>query len=180
MAYRAMAYGPSQGEYTHATMYGPLGKLEQGDIAVSPNLLRKFPMGTRVNAVDPKTGAILRANLRVADTSWYKPGKSTTDSFELWNDEDLGQADLVPVGSGSVPTITTPPTVASASTDPAVQDKIKEMNTLIAMQKQQEQQQQVAPGITSGPAIGSLLSEIYKGGQQAGWWKPPRAQLVKT
>jgi hypothetical protein len=74
---------------------------------------------------------------------------------------------------------TTASTTTSETTDPSVQAKIQEMNLLIAMQKQQ-QQQQVAPGITSGPAIGSLLGEIYKGGQEAGWWPAPRAQLVKN
>jgi hypothetical protein len=72
-----------------------------------------------------------------------------------------------------------PATGIASTTDPATLAKIQEMNTLISMQNQQNQQQ-VAPGIGSGPAIGSLLSSIYKGGQEAGWWKPPRAQLVKN
>jgi hypothetical protein len=94
-ALRAMAYGPSQGEYTRATNYGPLGHLQQGDIAVSPNLLRNFPLGSYVDVVDDK-GNVLRAARRVADTSWINADQPTHNSFELWNDKDLGHARLVP------------------------------------------------------------------------------------
>lgn len=94
-SFRAMAYGPSQGEYTRATNYGPLGHLQQGDIAVSPNLLSKFPLGSYVDVVDEK-GNVLRAARRVADTSWINADQPTHNSFELWNDKDLGHARLVP------------------------------------------------------------------------------------
>lgn len=94
-ALRAMAYGPSEGEYTRATNYGPLGHLQQGDIAVSPNLLKLFPLGSYVNVVDEK-GNVLRAARRVADTSWINADQPTHNSFELWNDKDLGHARLVP------------------------------------------------------------------------------------
>jgi hypothetical protein len=66
--YRAEAYGPSQGEYTRATLYGPLGQLQQGDIAVSPNMLASYPLGSRWNVVDDQ-GNVLREGVRVADTS---------------------------------------------------------------------------------------------------------------
>jgi hypothetical protein len=124
--YRAMAYGPSQGEYTPATLYGPLGKLQQGDIAVSPNLLSQFPMGTRVNAVDPNTGEVLRSNLRVADTSWYTPGNPTKNSFELWNDQDLGHASLVAAGSGTttLPRATTLPATTAPGADTEEQRRL--------------------------------------------------------
>jgi hypothetical protein len=93
---RAMAYGPSQGEYTRATNYGPLGRLQEGDIAVSPNLLDRFPLGSHVDVIDQK-GNVLRTNRRVADTSWINADEPTRNSFELWNDRDLGHARLVPV-----------------------------------------------------------------------------------
>jgi hypothetical protein len=93
-ALRAMAYGPSQGEYDHATNYGPLGHLQEGDIAVSPNLLAQFPIGSRVDVVDAN-GNVLRANRRVADTSWINKNQPTYNSFELWNDQDIGHARLV-------------------------------------------------------------------------------------
>ena len=99
--YRAMAYGPSQGEYTHDTLFGHFGKLQMGDMAISPNLQSQFPMGSIVNVVDPNTGQILRANRRVADSS-YAGGKPTTNSFELWNDDDLGHARLE-LASGGQP-----------------------------------------------------------------------------
>jgi hypothetical protein len=106
-SFRAMAYGPSQGEYTHATNYGPLGHLQQGDIAVSPNLLSKFPIGSYVDVVDEK-GNVLRAARRVADTSWINADKPTTNSFELWNDKDLGHARLVPAEENTATTTPMP------------------------------------------------------------------------
>jgi hypothetical protein len=127
-------------------------------------------------------------NYPMTDDQWQQAFK--------WYSQGSVPSSEIAVGSGTttVPTLPgqektpdktllagTSAAPAPATTDQTTIDKIKEMNTLIAMQRQQDQQQQqVAPGITSGPAIGSLLSEIYKGGQQAGWWPAPRAQLVKN
>jgi len=124
--YRAMAYGPSQGEYTKSTLEGPLGKLMEGDIAVSPNLLKQFPMGSRVDIVDAN-GNVTHRNMRVADTSWITTGKPTHNSFEIWNGQDLGQAGLVKSGE----------TVAGTGTTkvPDLNEKVNEMNLLIAMEK---------------------------------------------
>lgn len=117
--FRAMAYGPSQNEYTHDTLNGPLGKLQQGDIAVSPNMLGKYPLGSYVNVVD-KDGNVLRSNMRVADYSYTDPQHPNSNTFELWNDQDLGNAGLVSVGApssnaqtpvqprGQTPTVQTP------------------------------------------------------------------------
>jgi hypothetical protein len=45
-AIRAEAYSPSQGEFTHATMFGPGGnRLVQGDYAVSPDLAQGHRLG---------------------------------------------------------------------------------------------------------------------------------------
>jgi hypothetical protein len=78
--------------------------------------------------------------------------------------------------------------LAQGGVDPAIQAQIDEMNTIIAMQQQQNQaraaanQQAVQQGSgsgLSGSGIGSLIGGLYKGGQQAGLIAPPRAQLVK-
>jgi hypothetical protein len=100
--YRAMAYGPSQGEYTHDTLNGPLGKLQQGDLAIAPNLLSKYPLGSFVNVVD-KDGNVVRSNMRVADYSYVSPNNPNSNAFELWNDQDLGHASLVAAGTPAAP-----------------------------------------------------------------------------
>lgn len=40
-------------------------------------------------------GNILRAHRRVADTSWKTANNPNSNTFELWNDQDLGYAKLV-------------------------------------------------------------------------------------
>lgn len=147
---RAMAYGPSQGEYTHDTLNGPLGKLQQGDIAVSPNLLNKYPMGSRVDVVDDH-GNVVVSGARVADTSYIKPGQPTYNSFEIWNGEDLGHARLVP-----------------SNGEPVSVQNYPEEERQIASQKQQTQQPreaQVVPNIEENipqgepPASGVVQNE---------------------
>lgn len=89
---RGLAYGPNSEGATEADQrqtHGPLGHLQTGDIAVSPNLLKLYPMGSRVNVVD-SGGNIVLANARVADTSWYSEGHPTTNTFEIWNGPSLG------------------------------------------------------------------------------------------
>src|SRR5581483_4654115 len=90
---RAMAYGPSQGEFYHDALYGPLGQLQPGDIAISPNLLGKYPLGSSV-LVYPENGNPFVA--RVADYSYKKPGVPTKDTIELWNGQDLGRVRIAP------------------------------------------------------------------------------------
>jgi hypothetical protein len=92
--YRAMAYGAGVDKLTWATTHGRFGELHRGDMAISPNLLKKYPMGSHVDVIDSKTGAVLRSNVRVADTSWITSGRPTYNSFELWGDKDLGRANL--------------------------------------------------------------------------------------
>ena len=98
--YRAMSYGPNSPGATAADQRQIRGafvdRLQPGDIAISPNLLSQFPALSRVDAIDPNTGEVLRSGLRVADTSWISSGHPTTNSFELYNDKDLGHANLVP------------------------------------------------------------------------------------
>jgi hypothetical protein len=110
--YRAMGFGPAAGDTNHAANYSDYGSgpLETGkkhpkhlllpnDIALSPNLLGKFPMGTYVNIVDHKTGKVLYEHQKVADTSWV-PGKKgqgpvpSVNSFEQRHVQDMGHADL--------------------------------------------------------------------------------------
>lgn len=99
---RGLAYGPQSEGATAADMRqvkGAIGELQPGDIAVSPNLLNRYPMGSRVNIVDAN-GKVIRANQRVADTSWYTEGHPTTDTFEIWNGPSLGKGyHLVPASS---------------------------------------------------------------------------------
>lgn len=97
---RAMAYGPSQGEFTHDTLNGPLGPLKQGDLALSPDQLGQFPLGSFVHVVSPDGKTILQ-NQRVADYSYTSPGNPTSGSFEVWNGQDLGHAHLVAANGSS-------------------------------------------------------------------------------
>jgi hypothetical protein len=94
---RAMAYGPSQGEYYHDAMYGPLGKLQPGDVAISPNLLSKYPLGSHA-VIYPEKGEPFVG--RVADYSYVSPGKPTRNAIEIWNGQDLGKVAIAPVGIG--------------------------------------------------------------------------------
>src|SRR5260221_12608249 len=103
MVMRAMAYGPSQGEYTHDTLNGPLGRLQQGDLAVSPDSQGTFPIGSYADVVDPRTGQVVLSNQRIADHSFIKPQVPTHGSFEVWNGQDMGHMMLVPKGSSGGP-----------------------------------------------------------------------------
>src|SRR5260221_62471 len=103
MVMRAMAYGPSQGEYTRGTLNGPLGRLQQGDLAVSPDSQGTFPIGSYADVVNPRTGQVVLSNQRVADHSYIKPGVPTHGSFEVWNGQDMGHMMLVPKGSSGGP-----------------------------------------------------------------------------
>ena len=95
---RGMAYGPGWDKPTKATTQGHFGDLQKGDIAVSPNILDKYPMGSRWDVVDAN-GKVVLPNARVADTSWIKPGQPTHNSFEIWGGPDVGEGRLVPVST---------------------------------------------------------------------------------
>jgi hypothetical protein len=96
---RALAYGPNSEGATAADQrqtHGPLGVLQTGDIAVSPNLLKLYPLRSRVHVVDAN-GNIVLPNARVADTSWISEGHPTENTFEIWNGPSLGKGyHLVP------------------------------------------------------------------------------------
>jgi len=96
---RAMAYGPSQGEYTHDTLYGPLGRLRPGDVAISPNLQKKYPLGSQI-MVRPQSGDPFMA--RVADSSYYGPGRPTKNTVEFWNGQDLGHVHIGPADTSAL------------------------------------------------------------------------------
>jgi hypothetical protein len=74
---RVQVYGPSVGEFSHDQLYGPLGKLRNGDVALSPDLLKHHRMGSHVtlNGVD----------YRVADVSYISPGRPNHNTAEIWN-----------------------------------------------------------------------------------------------
>ena len=82
---KALAYGPIIGEHTRATTEGPLGALGPRDVALSPNLLAEnggpYQIGGVVHATDSKGNYL--GPFRVADYSYYSPGKPTTDTVEF-------------------------------------------------------------------------------------------------
>jgi len=88
---RAMAYGPSQGEYWHDVMFGPFGALQPGDVAISPNLQKKYPLGSYITVSAEGRDPFFA---RVADHSYYTPGNPTKDTIELWNGQDLGHVNI--------------------------------------------------------------------------------------
>ena len=120
-----MAYGPQSEGATAADARQTRGafvdRLQPGDIAVSPNLLSQFPALSYVDVVDPRTGQVLHRGMRVADTSWISEGHPTTNSFEIYNGQDLGHAALVPSGSaGSTAASTAASTAGSYLPDASV------------------------------------------------------------
>jgi hypothetical protein len=92
---RGAAYGPSQGEFSHDQMNGPLGPLVQGDMALSPNQQKNYPLGSFVDAYG-ENGNLIAANQRVADNSFVRPHVPTTNTAEFWNGQDQGNIRLVP------------------------------------------------------------------------------------
>jgi hypothetical protein len=98
---RALAYGPNSEGATAADMRQIKGafvdRLQNGDLAISPNLLGLYPPLSRVNVVDSK-GNIVLPNARVADTSWISEGHPTSNTFEIYNGPSLGKGyHLVPI-----------------------------------------------------------------------------------
>ena len=97
---RAEAYGPESEGASAADLNQNIGSqnnpLSKGDIAVSPGLSTQYPYGTYWDAIDPATGQVLRSNLKVADSSWISEGQPTTNTVELYNDQDLGHVVLRP------------------------------------------------------------------------------------
>jgi hypothetical protein len=92
-ALRAEYYGPRFGEHNTDVIWGPglpgqagRNKLRFGDIALSPDQLKLYPLGTYVDIVDPTTGQVLRRHRRVADISYKSPGHPNYRTFEIWND----------------------------------------------------------------------------------------------
>jgi hypothetical protein len=100
---RAMAYGPSQGEFTRDALYGPFGRLQPGDIAMSPNLQDKYPLGSMVQVHPPGGDPFI---VRVADHSYHSPGVPNTNAIEFWNGQDLGHVHITPAPAQSQPTAT--------------------------------------------------------------------------
>jgi hypothetical protein len=100
---RALAYGPQSEGATAADMRQVRGsfvsQLQRGDIAVSPNLLGRYPPLSKVNVVDSEGNVVMR-DARVADTSWYSEGNPTHNTFEIYNGPSLGSGyHLVPVSA---------------------------------------------------------------------------------
>ena len=85
---RAEAYGPSQGEYTHDTLFGPTGAhLMQGDYAVSPDLSAGHGLGSMFRFTD--AGGNVHTG-RYADASYRTSGHPNSRTIEEWNGRDLG------------------------------------------------------------------------------------------
>lgn len=74
---RFMVYGPSVGEHYHDAMYGHFGRLRQGDVAVSPDILRDHPYGSTI--------VVNGRSYRVADVSYSSPGRPNVNTVEIWN-----------------------------------------------------------------------------------------------
>lgn len=84
---RVMAYGPVVGEHHHDAMYGPDGKaLQPFDVAVSPNLLEKYPLGSWIK--------VAGKDRRVADVSYFSPGRPTHDTVEIRDAGDQGYGEI--------------------------------------------------------------------------------------
>src|SRR6266481_1954078 len=74
---RGKAYGPIVGEYHRDAMYGPKGNaLGEKDVALSPDLQKKFPHGSKVlaNGQGPYT---------VADVSYLTKGYPNKNTIEF-------------------------------------------------------------------------------------------------
>ena len=85
---RAEAYGPSQGEYTRDTLFGPTGAhLMQGDYAVSPDLSAGHYLGQMFRFTD--AGGNTHTG-RYADASYRTSGHPNSRTIEEWNGRDLG------------------------------------------------------------------------------------------
>jgi hypothetical protein len=85
---RAEAYGPSQGEFTHSTNYGPTGAhLQAGDYAVSPDMASGHQIGQMFQFTDASGKTI---SGRFADFSYKTAGQPNTRTIEQWNGRDLG------------------------------------------------------------------------------------------
>ena len=85
---RAEAYGPSQGEYTHSTNYGPSGAhLQAGDYAVSPDMAAGHHLGQMFSFQDASGHTITG---RYADLSYKTAGVPNSRTIEQWNGRDLG------------------------------------------------------------------------------------------
>src|SRR5258708_15696821 len=95
--FRAAGYGTNAGDRpTRDTTYGPLGRLREDDIAVSPNMLGQFPLSSKADIVDPRTGKVVYANQRVADYSYTSPGNPNHNVFEQRHVQDMGHMVLRP------------------------------------------------------------------------------------
>jgi hypothetical protein len=80
---RVMAYGPVVGEYHRDAMVGPQGnRLQPYDAAVSPNLLDRYPVGSWID--------VNGRPHRVADYSYYHPGRPTRNTIEVRDTPDQG------------------------------------------------------------------------------------------
>ena len=89
-------YGDKFGERNIDANWGPgwsggpgwpgRNRLVYKDMALSPDQLGAFPLGTYVNLVDANTGAMIRAHRRVADKSFRSPGHPNYRMLELYND----------------------------------------------------------------------------------------------
>jgi len=90
---RALSYGPIVGENYRDAMFGPLGRLSQQDVALSPDLQRQYGMGSYVSATDAQGNPI--GTYHVADTS-YAQGQPTSNTIEFRDASREGDVNLSP------------------------------------------------------------------------------------
>jgi hypothetical protein len=104
-------YGPIDNEYSHDQLFGPLGHLKDGYVALSPDHLKTYPLGSGPYNLVSKDGIVLATGLGVADKSYISPGNPNHDTLELWNRKaPADEGHLVPAAgwksSGFVPNTT--------------------------------------------------------------------------
>ena len=100
----ALTYGPPAGENRQSTNYGPRGnRLTARDVAVSPGLLGRYPLGSRVDAKDAAGNLLGLGTYRVGDTSFYSPGRPTSNTVEFRDAPRSGSVYLSPSGFRPIP-----------------------------------------------------------------------------
>ncbi len=80
---RALNFGRKFGDYNRDANYGPTGQpLGPRDVALSPNQMGKYPMGSHINAT---AGGKNLGTYTVADPSYLRPGVPTRNTIEFRN-----------------------------------------------------------------------------------------------
>jgi hypothetical protein len=89
--FTALSYGPVVGE-PHQRIGAYDNVLTPRDIAVSPNMLDRYPLGSMVTATDAR--GVPLGTYRVGDTSYYSPGRPTSNTVEFRDADRSGNVFL--------------------------------------------------------------------------------------